>query len=284
MATILVETPAALDFGLDTRLWTIEPGFGGICDIPAGIHLAYYRHDDTAPTRGRLYHLQEGDRVKWVWNSGEEAFEESASTDIKAGRALSRYKGEDGEEWQEWTFAIRNVKELPFLSSMSEMPFAALQLKAAAGLSGHRLTSSILDKSDTLEQAHSTLLSEMQVSFLAFLYLHSWSGWERWRDSVQLVCCSARFIHTNGQFVKQFIAAVMPCIALCDPEAMIDQTTGVNVLQRWLAMLISECMEDEQLSGAAGKLKDHLERRLGWCMDEAELCGEDEQPVLVKDQ
>lgn len=284
MATFLVETSSALDLGLDTRLWRVAPGFGGISGIPAGIHLIYYRQGDMAPTRGKFYHLQEGDRVRWVWNTGEEAFEESESTGINSGRALSRYEKEDYRKWQKWTFAIHDVKDLPFFSSACEMPFKALQLKAEIGLSGHCLTSSMLDKSDILERMHNQLLSEMQISFLAFLYLHSWAGWERWRDSVQLVCCSARFIHTNVQFVEQFIAAIVPCVELCDPEATIDQVTGVNVLQRWLAMLISEGMENEQLKGAASKLKDYLERRLGWCVNEAELCGEDEQPVLVKDQ
>lgn len=287
-------------FGLDRMSWQLPLGQFGCIQLSTNhrFHLVY--------SQDALLFLCPESKVagfKWhddVAGSGENLkvsllmFEDDHSMHLDDKSLFSQTTD---LEWLRWTSCIRpewllKASSMGLVSVDADQDGEALLRKLLFEIPfDSPFMDNILDKSALIDRlGGDALLEGLQVSFLLFRLFNSSKALDWWLAALQLACCSERHSRANSQFVTRLFESLLYRINDGDigghlmeipPEFFLDKNSGVglNVVQRWLAMICSDAQE--VIHSEVSEFKKLVSRHLKWSLEEEDLIPEDEQPLIV---
>lgn len=160
------------------------------------------------------------------------------------------------------------------------------------GASGDEITRWSLDKSwllrDLLQRVyhndHKIMLGELQLSFVCLLMAQNFSGFNQWKQLVQLLCSCPEMMEEKPQIFVDFIDVIQNQLEECPEDFFRDILSENNftsvVLQTFQRSIPGS---NEKLVSKFSKFKNFITKRFEWDIpDEDEDEDEDEAPVIVE--
>lgn len=136
---------------------------------------------------------------------------------------------------------------------------------------------------DEYNDQTSSLMGELQMSFVVFVYGRLFDGFEQWKQLVHLLCSSALSAVDDPQMYHDFITVLYFQIQDIPEDFFIDIVTSSNFLTSTLCSLFLHLRSDDvdsRLQTKAEKFRLYLTKRFKWNFDEEDV--EDEQPQVVQ--
>ncbi|KAI9356889.1 A1 cistron-splicing factor [Pilaira anomala] len=172
------------------------------------------------------------------------------------------------------------------------MEFTRFDLRKSfpPGASGDEVTRYSLDKSwlvkHLLKEAYNnnykTMLGEMQLSFVCLLMAQNFSGFNQWKQLVQLLCSCPQLIEEKPDMFVEFMDVLEFQLDECPDDFFRDILSENNFTGIMLKTLQQNIPGSEpKLVSRYIKLKNFIVKKFEWDIPEDEEEDEDDAPVIV---
>ncbi|KAH3743751.1 AAR2 protein [Pelomyxa schiedti] len=130
------------------------------------------------------------------------------------------------------------------------------------------------------------LLSELQLSYVLFLYTASFSALEQWKEIVKLLCSCQQAIGVHAGFFFNFLCIVQAQLGHAPKDFFVDPLTDSNFLLVCLhdifEVLGDPSMTDPALKSQSTRLLDYVQTKFGVNLMSSDATTIEEAPVVVE--
>jgi A1 cistron-splicing factor AAR2 len=271
---VAVDVPAGTSIGIDCMVWLTGEKFSGVKMIPPGFHLVTSAvsdaHGGTSPRSGFFLWVALQEVIVRKFQSSDECFaDERAVTydeqkhwehgvrSLLLDDKLAAYANEKWLLWRQLTNCIDSKfasklcdGQVRFFAGGHEGGSSQLQLShvprfmSSPSNDPQSVTAECLDPSPVLRHmvhtlGASTVLAELQLAFVLFIFCEDLDGLEHWKRLVHLACRSETFLLANQEFLFNFIQVFKRQLQNVPADLFQDVISCENFLRPSLRALIA---------------------------------------------